>query len=167
MELGGSWCYRGPLTGPWWYQPGPQPHVNPPNLGFQTLRLQKWIHHSIFPTEPFAIPQPQDQEISDFGLPQIRSTSDFEAPELWKGRTGRFLHDQTPDFDWARFRNKWFWLSLGQSIMLTCITKLDYHLQVSLTIRLMRFNRSIFSQNTYLNYPCLSYDFNACEYQNY
>ena len=41
MELGGSWCYRGPLTGPWWYQPGPQPHVNPPNLGSQTLRLQR------------------------------------------------------------------------------------------------------------------------------
>ena len=23
MVLGGSWCYRGPLAGPWWYQPGP------------------------------------------------------------------------------------------------------------------------------------------------
>ena len=41
MELGGSWCNRGPLTGSCWYQPGPQPHVNPANLGSQTLRLQR------------------------------------------------------------------------------------------------------------------------------
>ena len=41
MELGGSWCYHGPLTGPWWYLQGPQPRVNPPNLGSQTLRLQR------------------------------------------------------------------------------------------------------------------------------
>ena len=32
MELG---------DGPLWYQPGPKPHVNPPNLGYQTLRLRR------------------------------------------------------------------------------------------------------------------------------
>ena len=35
MELGGS------LAGPWWCQPGLPPHLNPLNLGSQTLRLQR------------------------------------------------------------------------------------------------------------------------------
>ena len=30
-----------PLTAPWWYQSGLPTHVNPPNIGSQTLRLQR------------------------------------------------------------------------------------------------------------------------------
>ena len=41
MELGGSWCYRGLWLVPDGTSLTSQPHVNPPNLGSQTLRLQR------------------------------------------------------------------------------------------------------------------------------
>ena len=47
MVLSGSWCYHDPLACPWWYQPGPKPHANPPNLGSQTLRLQMGFNNFV------------------------------------------------------------------------------------------------------------------------
>ena len=41
MELGGSWCYRGLWLVPYGTSQASQLHVNPPNLGSQTLRLQR------------------------------------------------------------------------------------------------------------------------------
>ena len=41
-----------------------------------------------FPTDPFTILEPCDQEISSFYVDQKRRATDFEAPKLWKGRSG-------------------------------------------------------------------------------
>ena len=41
-----------------------------------------------FPTVPFPILEPHDQEIGEFYVVQKRRVTDFEAPKLWKGRSG-------------------------------------------------------------------------------
>ena len=47
----------------------------------------------MFPTwmYPFAILEPQDGEISDFYVVQKPRTTDFQAPEGWKGLSGKSL----------------------------------------------------------------------------
>ena len=42
-----------------------------------------------FPTNPFTILEPRDQEIGEFYLVQERRATDFEAPKLGKGSSGR------------------------------------------------------------------------------
>ena len=40
-----------------------------------------------FPTDPFIISKPLDQEIGEFYVVLERREKDFEAPKLWKGRS--------------------------------------------------------------------------------
>ena len=42
----------------------------------------------VYPTIPFTIEEPQDQEIDEFHVVQERCATDFEAPKLWKGSSG-------------------------------------------------------------------------------
>ena len=43
------------------------------------------------PTGPFPILKPRDQEIGKFYVVQARRTTNFEAPELLKGRSGSYF----------------------------------------------------------------------------
>ena len=45
-----------------------------------------------FPTKPFTILEPRDQEIGEFYVVQKRRATGFEAPKLWKGSSG-WAHD--------------------------------------------------------------------------
>ena len=42
----------------------------------------------IYPTSPFTILEPQDQDIVEFYVVQERRATDFKAPKLWKGLSG-------------------------------------------------------------------------------
>ena len=41
------------------------------------------------PTDPFTILEPRDQEIAVLYAAQERGATDFEAPKLWKGLSGK------------------------------------------------------------------------------
>ena len=41
-----------------------------------------------FPTGPYSFVEPWDQEIGESYEGQERRATDFEAPKLWKGRSG-------------------------------------------------------------------------------
>ena len=43
---------------------------------------------SAYPTNPFTIFYPRNQEIGEFKVVQERRATDFEAPKLWKGSSG-------------------------------------------------------------------------------
>ena len=43
-----------------------------------------------FPTNPFPILAPRDQEIGELYVVQDRRATDFEATKLWKGSSGDF-----------------------------------------------------------------------------
>ena len=53
------------------------------------------LHHlaelSQFPTNPFTIAEPHDQEISEFYVVEEHRVTDFEPPKLWKGSSRRVL----------------------------------------------------------------------------
>ena len=48
-------------------------------------------HDADFPTDPFAILEPQTQEISWFYVVHERRATYLKAPKLVKGRSGRVL----------------------------------------------------------------------------
>ena len=54
-------------------------------LGSELESLNK---KQTYPTDPFSISEPQNQEIAEFYLVQERRKTDFEAPKLWKDRSG-------------------------------------------------------------------------------
>ena len=41
-----------------------------------------------YPTNPFTILEPLDQEIGEFYVVQERHATDLDAPKLWKGSSG-------------------------------------------------------------------------------
>ena len=53
---------------------------------FETPILRQFI--DTFPTGPFTILGPHIQEIGEFYVVRERHATDFEAPILWKGRSG-------------------------------------------------------------------------------
>ena len=61
------------------------------------------------PTGPFTISEPQDQEIGEFLVVQERRKTGFEAPKLWKSRSGYFLTSLPVRLQQGQF---WSFLSL-------------------------------------------------------
>ena len=47
-----------------------------------------------YPTNPFSILEPQDQEIGEFYVVQERRATDLKAPKLWKGSSGRPMKEE-------------------------------------------------------------------------
>ena len=54
------------------------------------------------PTDLFTISGPHDQEIGEFYVAiQKRSATDFEAPKLWKGRSGHYTLRDNNFWEWV------------------------------------------------------------------
>ena len=81
--------------------------------------LSSHLNWRMYPTNPFTILEPHDQEIGEFYLVRELRATDFEAPKLWKGFSGRlvtvkknvsYLSNDTKI--WAQVKVKWapFWL---------------------------------------------------------
>ena len=50
------------------------------------------VQQERYPTSLFTIFEPGDQEVGEMYLVQERSAMDFDAPKLWKGRSGSSCH---------------------------------------------------------------------------
>ena len=61
-----------------------------------------------YPTDPFAILDPQHQEIWEFYEVQKRRATDFEAPKLWKDRSGMKGFAENSAAAWAQTSYRWF-----------------------------------------------------------
>ena len=70
----------------------PQPNRALYRICYEIIKIGELINH---PIGPFTILQPDDQEIGEFRAVQKRRATDFEAPELWKGPLGNYVHKCT------------------------------------------------------------------------